>query len=226
MNALLRVSDEVARVLAARGPVVALETTVVTHGLPHPDGLRVAAELEGEVRAAGATPATIGVLDGHVRVGLSAGELARLAEAPQVPKLNLSNLALHVAAGGARLDHGRGHAARRATRAGIAVMATGGIGGVHREAERTGDVSADLAALARYRGGGRVRGRQGGARHPAHARDAGDAGRPGHRLRDRSLPRLLPARQRAARSTGAATTWTRWRPRCARTSRWAWARGW
>ena len=69
MNALLRVSDEVARVLAARGPVVALETTVVTHGLPHPDGLRVAAELEGEVRAAGATPATIGVLDGHVRVG-------------------------------------------------------------------------------------------------------------------------------------------------------------
>ena len=150
MNALLRVSDEVARVLAARGPVVALETTVVTHGLPHPDGLRVAAELEREVRDAGATPATIGVLDGHVRVGLSAGELARLAEAPQPPKVNLSNLALHVA------GVGRGSTTVAATlhaadAAGIAVMATGGIGGVHREAERTGDVSGDLAALSRYR---------------------------------------------------------------------------
>lgn len=149
MNALLHVSDEVARVLAARGPVVALETTVVTHGLPHPEGLRVAAELEDDVRAAGATPATIGLLDGQVRVGLSAGELARLAEAPCPPKLNLSNLALHAAAGG------RGSTTVAATvyaahAAGIAVMATGGIGGVHREVERTGDVSGDLGALARY----------------------------------------------------------------------------
>jgi pseudouridine-5'-phosphate glycosidase len=149
MNAFLRVSGEVARALAVRGPVVALETTVVTHGLPHPEGLRLAAELEAEVRAAGATPATIGVLDGHVRVGLSAGELARLAEGPPAPKLNLSNLAVHVAGGG------RGSTTVAATvyaahAAGIAVMATGGIGGVHRDVERTGDVSGDLGALARH----------------------------------------------------------------------------
>lgn len=148
MSAWLRVSDEVARALAARGPVVALETTVVTHGLPHPEGLRVAAELEAEVRAAGATPATIGVLDGRLCAGLSAAELTRLAGIPEVPKLNLSNLALHVA--------GRGNGSttvaatvQAAHAAGIAVMATGGIGGVHRDAERSGDVSGDLGALAR-----------------------------------------------------------------------------
>jgi pseudouridylate synthase len=149
MNAFVRVSDAVRQVLAAGGPVVALETTVVTHGLPHPDGLRVAAELEAEVRAVGSTPATIGVLDGHLCVGLSADELARLAAAPRIPKLNLSNLALHIATGGP------GSTTVAATvyaahAAGIAVLATGGIGGVHREVERTGDVSGDLGALARY----------------------------------------------------------------------------
>ncbi len=149
MNPLLHVSDEVARTLAARGPVVALETTVVTHGLPHPEGLRVAAELEEEVRASGATPATIGVLDGRLCVGLSQEDLARLAQTPGVPKLNLSNLALHVAAGGSGSTTVAAtlHAAHAA---GIAVMATGGIGGVHREVEQTGDVSGDLGALARY----------------------------------------------------------------------------
>lgn len=149
MNAFLRVSDEVARALAARGSVVALETTVVTHGLPHPEGLRVAAEMESEVREAGATPATIGVLDGIVHVGLAPGALARLAESPRVPKLNLSNLALQAASGGT------GSTTVAATvyaahAAGIAVMATGGIGGVHRDASETGDVSGDLGALARY----------------------------------------------------------------------------
>jgi pseudouridine-5'-phosphate glycosidase len=149
MSALVRLSGEVGQALAERGPVVALETTVVTHGLPHPEGLRVAADLEGEVRAVGATPATIGVLDGQIRVGLSAGELARLAEPPRAPKLNLSNLALSVASAG------RGSTTVAATvyaahAAGIAVMATGGIGGVHREVHETGDVSGDLGALARY----------------------------------------------------------------------------
>ena len=144
----LVVADEVARALAAHRGVVALETTVVTHGLPHPQGLEVATSMEARVRAAGATPATIGVLDGRVRVGLTSEELSRLAAIPKVEKLNLSNLAARLAAGGA------GSTTVAATMlaahmAGIAVFATGGIGGVHRGAERTDDVSADLTALSR-----------------------------------------------------------------------------
>jgi pseudouridine-5'-phosphate glycosidase len=129
--------------------VVALETTVVTHGLPSPDGVRVAREMESRVTAAGAVPATIGLLDGAVRVGLSADELDRLAGTAHVPKVNLSNLAASLVTGGA------GSTTVAATmlaahHAGIGVFATGGIGGVHRGAEATDDVSADLTALARF----------------------------------------------------------------------------
>jgi pseudouridylate synthase len=149
MNARLQVAPEVAAALASGAPVVALETTLVTHGLPPPDGVRVAALLEDDVRASGALPATIGVLDGVVRVGLAASEVARLAATPDVPKLNLSNLAACLAGGGA------GSTTVAATvwaaqAAGIRVMATGGIGGVHREVAETGDVSADLTALGRF----------------------------------------------------------------------------
>lgn len=149
MKEFLQVSREVRLALAARRPVVALETTLVTHGLPHPDGLRAAAALEAEIRAMHAVPATIGVLDGRVCVGLSATELARLAATPDVNKLNSSNLAAQLAAGAA------GSTTVAATlfvahHAGIEVFATGGIGGVHREASTSGDVSADLTALARY----------------------------------------------------------------------------
>lgn len=140
--------EEVARALAAKRPVVALETTVVTHGLPHPDGVNAALALEDEVRAAGAVPATIGVLDGKVIVGLTRPELERLATAPGVTKLNLSNFAAVLAAGepGSTTVAATMFAAHRA---GIAVFATGGIGGVHRDASESGDVSADLTALAR-----------------------------------------------------------------------------
>ena len=142
------VSEVVARALAAHRGVVALETTVVTHGLPHPKGLEVAAAMEARVVAAGATPATIGVLDGRVRVGLAREELERLAATPGIEKLNLSTLAARLAAGGA------GSTTVAATmlaahHAGIGVFATGGIGGVHRGAEQTDDVSADLTALGR-----------------------------------------------------------------------------
>jgi len=141
-------SAEVAGALAAHGPVVALETTLVTHGFPHPRGLEVALRLEAIVRAGGATPATIGVLDGALRVGLSREELERIATAPDQAKLNPSNLAARLAAGGP------GSTTVAATllaaeRAGIEVFATGGIGGVHRG--DSGDVSADLEALARHR---------------------------------------------------------------------------
>lgn len=146
----LSLSPAVAAALAAHRPVVALETTLVTHGLPRPDGLRIAGELEQLVVARGAVPATIGILDGIIRVGLTAEELERLAATPRVDKVNQSNLAAVLAAGAC------GSMTVAATllaaeRAGIRVFATGGIGGVHRDAERTGDVSSDLVALARHR---------------------------------------------------------------------------
>lgn len=149
MSRRLTIAPEAAHALAAGAPVVALETTVVTHGLPHPDGVRVAALLEDDVRAAGAVPATIGVLDGRVVVGLSPDEVLRLATTDGVPKLNLSNLAACLASDGA------GSTTVAATvwaahAAGVRVMATGGIGGVHREVADTGDVSADLTALGRF----------------------------------------------------------------------------
>ena len=145
----LEIAGPVARALAAHRGVVALETTVVTHGLPHPRGLEVAHAMEARVIAAGAQPATIGVLEGRVRVGLTPDELARLAATRDVPKLNLSNLAATLAAGGS------GSTTVAATmlaahHAGIPVFATGGIGGVHRGAEQTDDVSADMTALARF----------------------------------------------------------------------------
>lgn len=141
------VADEVAAALAAGRPVVALETTLVTHGLPKPHGLRVARVLEDAVRGERAIPATIGILGGALRVGLSPTELEQLAATDAV-KVNPGNLAAVVAAGGA------GSTTVAATlcaaaRAGIRIFATGGIGGVHRDAAETGDVSADLPALAR-----------------------------------------------------------------------------
>jgi pseudouridine-5'-phosphate glycosidase len=142
-------SPFVAAALAQHRPVVALETTLVTHGLPHPDGVRAAAALEAAVVAAGATPATIGVIDGRVNIGMSASDLERLATTPGAAKLNLSNLAAQVASGrpGSTTVAATLHVA---SRAGIRVFATGGIGGVHRGANESGDISADLHALGRY----------------------------------------------------------------------------
>lgn len=149
MNELLVLSDEVALALRRRKPVVALETTLVTHGLPHPQGLEAALELEAIVRAGGATPATVGILDGIVRVGIARPELERLATARGVAKVNLGNFAAVVA------SNGPGSATVAATmfvaaESGIRVFATGGIGGVHRDVAESGDVSADLVALGRF----------------------------------------------------------------------------
>lgn len=143
------VAPFVAEALAARKPVVALETTLVTHGFPHPEGLEIARELEAAVAAGGAQPATIGIVDGRICVGLSSAELERLATCGKAVKLNLSNLAAHLAPG----SWGSTTVAATmlvAWRAGIHVFATGGIGGVHRNAPETGDISADLTALARF----------------------------------------------------------------------------
>jgi pseudouridine-5'-phosphate glycosidase len=141
-------SDEIADAIAGGRPVVALETTVVTHGLPHPQGVAAALAVENEVREAGATPATIGILRGAIRVGLTNDELNELATAQDIVKVSLSNLAATVAAGrpGATTVAATMFVAHAK---GIKVFVTGGIGGVHRDASISGDVSADLTALSR-----------------------------------------------------------------------------
>jgi len=145
---LFALSNFVRAALARHRPVVALETTLITHGLPQPQGLEIASELESDVVAAGATPATIGVLDGRVRIGLTLDELHRL-DTSEAVKLNLSNFAAQISSGKP------GSTTVAATmfvcsRTGIEVFATGGIGGVHRGAAESGDISADLTALARF----------------------------------------------------------------------------
>lgn len=131
------------------GPRVALESTVIAHGLPAPHNLETARACETEVRAAGALPATIGILAGRPVIGLSEVEVAELASRQDVAKVNLANLAHVIAAEkwGATTVAGTLHLAQAA---GIRVFATGGIGGVHRGAGDSFDISADLQALARY----------------------------------------------------------------------------
>ncbi|WP_433532099.1 pseudouridine-5'-phosphate glycosidase [Micromonospora sp. CA-263727] len=144
----LRYGTEVARALRERRPVVALESTIVSHGLPRPDNLRVARQIEQAVREAGAVPATIGMVAGELVVGLDDAELTRLATADGVTKLSVRDLAVAAATGA---DGATTVAATSAVAAaaGIGVFATGGLGGVHREAAQTFDESADLVTLAR-----------------------------------------------------------------------------
>jgi pseudouridine-5'-phosphate glycosidase len=143
---VIRVADEVRDALAAGGAVVALETTLVAHGFPPGEGVEVALESERQVRAAGATPATVGVLDGQVRVGLTTEELARFApDARKVGPRDLAAAAVQDAVGATTV--GGTLAVARTT--GIRALATGGIGGVHRGFPHPPDISADLAQLAR-----------------------------------------------------------------------------
>jgi pseudouridine-5'-phosphate glycosidase len=141
------VHPEVAEALRAGGGVVALESTLIAHGLPAPDNLRVAHEAEAAVRAAGAVPATIAVVGGEVRVGLDEPALEAIALGEGVIKAGVRDLAPAVAQG---IDAATTVAstAHLAARAGIAVFATGGLGGVHRGARETWDESADLTTLA------------------------------------------------------------------------------
>ncbi|MGH2377376.1 MAG: pseudouridine-5'-phosphate glycosidase [Candidatus Limnocylindria bacterium] len=146
----LAVSREVHEALAARRPVVALESTVIAHGLPRPVNLETARELERIVRYAGAVPATVAVAGGRAVVGADAALVERLATEDGVAKVSLRDLA-PLLADPARLGATTvAGTVEIAARAGIEVFATGGIGGVHREAERTFDVSADLGAIARH----------------------------------------------------------------------------
>ena len=143
----LRIRADVSAALAAGQPVVALESTLIAHGLPRPDNFRVAREVEAIVGAHGAVPATIGVLDGVAVIGLDHDELGRLAGDDDVLKLSARDIAIAVAKGltGATTV---ASTAVLAARAGIRVFATGGLGGVHREARESWDESADLTTLA------------------------------------------------------------------------------
>ena len=140
-------APEVAKALADGAPVVALESTIITHGMPYPRNVEVAAQVEDDIRAAGAVPATIAVLQGSLHIGLEADQLATLGQARGVAKLSRADMAVCLATGGT------GATTVAATMiaahlAGIGVFATGGIGGVHRGAEHSFDISADLAELA------------------------------------------------------------------------------
>ncbi|MCA8870196.1 MAG: pseudouridine-5'-phosphate glycosidase [Rhodobacteraceae bacterium] len=147
MTLQVHTSPEVAAALAENRPVVALESTIITHGMPYPQNLETAAQVEQDVRDSGATPATIAVMKGRIRVGLEPDKLELLARTPDALKLSRADLAVAITRGetGATTVAATMILARLA---GIGVFATGGIGGVHRGAELTFDISADLQELA------------------------------------------------------------------------------
>lgn len=147
MTLPLTLSPEVAAARANGAPIVALESTIITHGMPFPQNVETAARVEAEVRAHGATPATIAIMDHRIHIGLTEGQLAALGQATHVAKLSRADLAACLAMGGT------GATTVAATMicariAGIDTFATGGIGGVHRGADTSFDISADLSELA------------------------------------------------------------------------------
>ena len=147
MTLPLTLSPEVAEAHAKGAPIVALESTIITHGMPFPQNVETARRVEAEIRAQGATPATIAILDRQIHVGLTDAQLDALGQAKDVAKLSRADLAACLASGGT------GATTVAATMicahlAGIRVFATGGIGGVHRGAEQSFDISADLRELA------------------------------------------------------------------------------
>ncbi|WP_420843427.1 pseudouridine-5'-phosphate glycosidase [Kiloniella majae] len=147
MEKHLNIAPEVAKALAEGKAVVALESTIIAHGMPYPKNVETAREVEDLIRAQGAVPATIAVLDGVIRIGLDEAALEKLGKAENVAKLSRRDLPLIVAQKG---DGATTVAATMicAAMAGISVFATGGIGGVHKGAENDFDISADLEELA------------------------------------------------------------------------------
>jgi pseudouridine-5'-phosphate glycosidase len=144
----MQIAPEVAEALAGRRPVVALESTLISHGLPRPRNLEVAREVEAAVRSGGSVPATVAILGGEVRVGLDEDALGAVAAREDVVKCGVRDLAPLAARGGDGATT-VASTAHLAARAGIGVFATGGLGGVHRGARETWDESADLETLAR-----------------------------------------------------------------------------
>ena len=147
MTLPLRYAPEVEQARAKGDPIVALESTIITHGMPYPQNVETARQVEAAIRENGAVPATMAIIDGQIHIGLTDAELDALAQAKDVAKLSRADIAACIATGGT------GATTVAATMicarlAGISVFATGGIGGVHRGAEETFDISADLQELA------------------------------------------------------------------------------
>ncbi|HEU5270200.1 MAG TPA: pseudouridine-5'-phosphate glycosidase [Jatrophihabitans sp.] len=168
----VQLHPEVAAALAAGRPVVALESTIISHGLPRPDNYRIARQIEQSVRDAGALPATVAIVHGQPRIGLDDAALRAITGTDEVAKVSVRDLATVAARGGLGATTVAA-TAHLAARAGIAVFATGALGGVHRQARDSWDESADLTTLAGT--GITVRGRRLsrptrqavlGARHP------------------------------------------------------------
>jgi pseudouridine-5'-phosphate glycosidase len=147
MEKAIKLSAEVSAAIKAGKPIVALESTIISHGLPRPSNLEVALECERIVRDAGAVPATIALLDGKILVGLERGELEAIANRDDISKASIRDLAIIIAAGKSAATTVAA-TAHIAAMAGIHVFATGGLGGVHRGANESFDESADLTALA------------------------------------------------------------------------------
>ncbi len=143
---LINIAPEVAQALADNRGVVALESTIISHGLPRPENLRVAIEVEAQIRAQGAVPATIAILDGTVHIGLTEVLLDQVANRNDIVKVSVRDVATVIAnrGSGATTVAATSHIAQLV---GIDVFATGGLGGVHRDARRTWDESADLTTL-------------------------------------------------------------------------------
>lgn len=147
MNEYVTYTDEVRDALATGKPIVALETTIISHGMPYPQNIEMARQVEAIIRAEGAVPATIGIMGGKVKIGLNEQELEAFATNKQVDKVSRRDFAYMLTSG--RIGATTVSATMiGAALAGIKVFATGGIGGVHREGETTMDVSADLTELA------------------------------------------------------------------------------
>jgi pseudouridine-5'-phosphate glycosidase len=147
MDRAIKLSAEVEAAIKAGKPVVALESTIISHGLPRPSNLQVALECERIVRDAGAIPATIALLDGKILVGLEQSELEAIANRDDISKASIRDLAIIVAQGKSAATTVAA-TAHIAALAGIHIFATGGLGGVHRGANESFDESADLTALA------------------------------------------------------------------------------
>ena len=147
MKSALVFSPEVAAALASNSPIVALESTIISHGLPRPSNLNVAREVEAIVREHGATPATIAILDGMVHIGLTDDQLVAIANRDDISKASSRDLAVLIASKKSAATTVAA-TAHLAAQAGIKVFATGGLGGVHRGANESFDESADLTALS------------------------------------------------------------------------------
>lgn len=144
---MIRYSNEIKSALAAKAPIVALESTIIAHGLPRPKNLEVALDVQDVVRKHGATPATIAIIDGEINIGMEDAELSQLASRDDISKASIRDIPFHLAkrSSAATTVAATSHIARLAN---IQIFATGGLGGVHRGAEKTWDESADIHSLS------------------------------------------------------------------------------